>query len=400
VRDLLFGNRPKDFDLVTDAEPNAIRKLFRNSRIIGKRFRLVHVFFRDEKIIEVCTFRSIDAGTFNNVYGCIEEDARRRDFSINALYYDPVADIVVDFVGGFKDLKSRRLKPVIPLDNIFTEDPVRMIRAVKYAQSTGCRMGFFLKRKIKAQARLLLDVSASRISEEAFKIMQCGRAAPLIKELLSFNLLTAIFPTIDGLLRDPAQLQFRKRFFASLETLDTAVQQHHEGRRSIQLSFFIADYLFFVSPWAKDKRPAFSMVYQGIKEFLKPVTPPNVEVERALVYLMRKRALYFRDGRMPTIEVGRNFDETNGEYSLELAALRDERENKRRRPRNRHAETEKKDLHTTKSHNNPQRHGGVTRNGASDITAPSTPIAEIKPKRKRRRPSKKKNPNLIPNPGE
>ena len=98
VRDVLIGKRPKDFDVVTDAEPNQIKKLFRNSRIIGKRFRLVHIFFGNDKIIEVATFRSLEAGTFNNVFGTIEEDAMRRDFSVNGLYYDPHAEQVVDFV--------------------------------------------------------------------------------------------------------------------------------------------------------------------------------------------------------------------------------------------------------------------------------------------------------------
>lgn len=384
VRDLLFSNRPKDFDLVTNAEPNQIRKLFRNSRIIGKRFRLVHVFFRDEKIIEVCTFRSIEAGTFNNLYGTIEEDARRRDFSINALYYDPVSETLVDFVGGFRDLKAKRLKPVIPMETIFTEDPVRMLRAVKYARSTGCRMGFFLKRRIKAQASLLKDVSASRISEEAFKIMQCGRAAPLVADLLDFGLLDAIFPELDKLLRTSGNGDFKARFFHSLCLLDEAVKKHHESRRSVQLSYFIADYLFMLSPWAFEKRPSFAAVYQGIKEFLKPVTPPNVEVERALVYLMRKKKLYQQDGRMPGIEPGSHFDENTGEYSQELAALREERDGRRRRPRR--SGDGKKDLHDGKVHSHPQH----TATPASHGEKASNPASEgASKKRKRHRPRKK-----------
>ena len=102
------------------------------------------MFFPGDKIIEVSTFRSLEAGTFNNLFGTIEEDALRRDFSINALYYDPVDQTIIDFVGGYQDLRIRRLKPMIPLSQIFSEDPVRMIRAVKYSVTTGCKIGFLL----------------------------------------------------------------------------------------------------------------------------------------------------------------------------------------------------------------------------------------------------------------
>ncbi len=136
VRDLLVGRTPKDYDIVTDAEPGRIKKLFYRSRIIGKRFRLVHVY-AGPKIYEVSTFRSISNGTVGNTYGSIDEDALRRDFSLNALYYDPLDGIIVDYVGGVKDIRARKLVPVIPLKTIFTEDPVRMLRAVKYSVSTG-----------------------------------------------------------------------------------------------------------------------------------------------------------------------------------------------------------------------------------------------------------------------
>lgn len=129
VRDLLVGRVPKDFDLVTDAHPRKIKRLFRNSRIIGKRFRLVHVFFR-EKIIELSTFRSLDHQGENNVYGTIQEDVLRRDFTLNALYYCPIEEIIIDYIGGVKDIRNRKIRPLIPLKTIFTEDPVRMIRAL------------------------------------------------------------------------------------------------------------------------------------------------------------------------------------------------------------------------------------------------------------------------------
>ena len=146
VRDLIVGKKPKDFDVVTDATPRNIKKLFRNSRIIGKRFRLVHIFFGD-KIIEVSTFRSINADA--NIFGTLEEDVQRRDFRMNALYYCPHEQTILDYVGGFNDIRRKRVRALIPIRTIFTEDPVRMIRAVKYSATTGFKLPFFLRLRIK-----------------------------------------------------------------------------------------------------------------------------------------------------------------------------------------------------------------------------------------------------------
>ena len=169
VRDLIIGNTPKDFDIVTDATPSKIKKIFRNSRIIGRRFRLVHVVF-GTKIFEVSTFRSICEGSVGNSFGTIDEDVQRRDFTINALYYDPIQKQVIDYVGGMRDIKKHVLRPVIPLDHIFIEDPVRMLRAVKYSATTHAQMSFLLRRKIRQSANLLSQVSPSRLTEEMMKI--------------------------------------------------------------------------------------------------------------------------------------------------------------------------------------------------------------------------------------
>ena len=129
VRDLITGRKPKDFDIVTDAFPRQIKKLFRNARIIGKRFLLVHVLMGGT-IYEISTFRAPNTVTGdNNCFGTMKEDVWRRDFSINALYYSPKTEQVIDFVGGFKDLKRRFVRPIIPLNIILQEDPVRLISA-------------------------------------------------------------------------------------------------------------------------------------------------------------------------------------------------------------------------------------------------------------------------------
>lgn len=168
VRDLLRGKKPKDFDLVTDAIPARIKKLFRNSRIIGRRFRLVHIYFGD-KIFEVSTFRSIVNGSVGNEFGTIDEDVMRRDFTINALYFDPIENIIVDYVGGFNDVREGILKPIIPLADIFAEDPVRMVRGIKYAITANCVIPPNVQKQIRKDAQMLAGVSPSRMTEEFLK---------------------------------------------------------------------------------------------------------------------------------------------------------------------------------------------------------------------------------------
>ena len=187
VRDLIVGNKPKDFDIVTDATPSKIKRIFRNSRIIGRRFRLVHVVF-GSKIFEVSTFRSNAEGSVGNDFGTIEEDVLRRDFTMNALYYDPIQQHVIDYVGGMRDIKKHVLRPVIPLDRIFVEDPVRMLRAIKYSATTHAKMPHSLRHKIRTSAGLLSQVSPSRLTEELLKIINNCSACEIVQEALDTDL--------------------------------------------------------------------------------------------------------------------------------------------------------------------------------------------------------------------
>lgn len=297
VRDFLLGKHPKDFDVATDASPNRIRRLFRNSRIIGKRFRLVHIFFHDN-IIEVSTFRSEDAEGFKNVYGRIEEDVKRRDFTCNALYYNPEDQSILDYVGGVKDIRHRRLRPVIPLERIFEEDPVRMIRAVKYSAAGGFRIGGGLKRQMRKSADLLEDVSSSRMTEEVFKILTSGSARRILEELQQFNMLQYMLPGLDYLLRERAFASYRSKFFASMERLDEAKRVAGEVSREEALAYMSADFLFTVSEQANQPRIPFKSAFTEIKHFIRPVTPANRDVEKALVQLIRKRKKYQRSGHI------------------------------------------------------------------------------------------------------
>ncbi|MGH8864903.1 MAG: polynucleotide adenylyltransferase PcnB, partial [Burkholderiales bacterium] len=174
VRDLLLGLIPKDFDVATSATPEQVRSAFRRSRIIGRRFRLVHVMFGNDTV-EVSTFRARQGNDpdeqvadehgrilRDNVFGTQEEDATRRDFTINALFYDPTSEEVHDFCGGLGDLKARRLRMIGDPEQRYREDPVRMLRAVRLAAKLGLKIEAKTREPIKQLAPLLANVPSSR----------------------------------------------------------------------------------------------------------------------------------------------------------------------------------------------------------------------------------------------
>ncbi|TVQ37971.1 MAG: polynucleotide adenylyltransferase PcnB [Spirochaetaceae bacterium] len=294
IRDLLLGKRPKDFDVATDASPSKIRKLFRNSRVIGKRFRLVHVYFH-EKIIEVSTFRSETSEVFNNVYGAIEEDVRRRDFTVNALFFCAVEQLLLDYVDGFRDLQTRTLRPLIPLERIFVEDPVRMIRAIKYASAGGLTMTGPLRRTIKRSVDLLASCPSSRMTEEVFKILQSGYARPIIEELHRYRLLQYVVPRINEQLKDKG---FRRLFFSSLDRLDQQLETEEDLRRSRALAYLACDYIYTRSEYGTLERIPFKEAFAELKHYISPITPANKDVQKALVQLIRRRKRYRAEGQI------------------------------------------------------------------------------------------------------
>jgi len=233
VRDLLLGLRPKDFDVATDATPEQVKSLFRRAFIIGRRFRIVHVVYgrgREHEVIEVSTFRAyLDnaaaeqvAGNEktskselagmkhavdstgrvlrDNVWGPQEEDAVRRDFTINAMYYDPQTQILVDYHGGIKDAKNKTLKMIGDAGVRYREDPVRIIRAVRFAAKLA-PLGFKVDSKTAAPLRkclpLLADVPQSRLFDEMLKLLQTGHALASIAQLRKLGLERGIYPLLD-----------------------------------------------------------------------------------------------------------------------------------------------------------------------------------------------------------
>jgi len=206
VRDLLLNHSPKDFDIATDAHPEQVKKLFGNCRLIGRRFRLAHVFFGRE-IIEVATFRAShdlpdvnrvkdDAGRIlrDNVYGDISDDVWRRDFTVNAMYYDIADFSVVDYMGAMEDIRNRTLRLIGDPVTRYREDPVRMLRAIRFAAKLDFSIHAESEQPIYELGHLLADIPAARLYDEVLKLFHSGNAAVSLELLRKYNLLQYLFP--------------------------------------------------------------------------------------------------------------------------------------------------------------------------------------------------------------
>lgn len=228
VRDLLLGSAPKDFDIATDATPEEVRRLFRNSRIIGRRFKIVHIQFGRE-IFEVTTFRAhhdaaqafgddADSRDFrhldsahsatgmilrDNVYGDINDDAARRDFTVNALYYTVEGFRVLDFCGGMDDLQQRRIRVIGDPGTRYKEDPVRMLRAVRFAAKLGFSIEPASAEPIESLAPLLASVSPARLFDEALKLLSAGFGAQTLPLLQQYRVGRFLIPDTLDAVRDP-----------------------------------------------------------------------------------------------------------------------------------------------------------------------------------------------------
>ena len=231
VRDLMLGIEPKDFDIATDAHPEKIKPLFRRAYIIGRRFRLVHVHAGSE-VIEVSTFRAAQTGDdatdehgrliSDNVYGLQAEDAARRDFTINALYFDPSTEEVWDYVGGVTDVRARRMKLIGPPVTRYREDPVRMLRAVRLAAKLGLTIEKKTAEPIPRLAELIRNVPAARLFDEMQKLLLSGHASETLRSLREQGLHHGLLPMIDVILEQPGGQRFIE---VALATTDARVRE-------------------------------------------------------------------------------------------------------------------------------------------------------------------------------
>lgn len=217
VRDLLIAAEPKDFDVATNATPEEVRRCFRRSRIIGRRFQIVHVMMGQE-VIEVTTFRGqLDESTkkdehgrvlHDNVFGTQAEDAARRDFTANALYYDPATEQIIDYHHGVGDLKARTLRMIGEPRARYREDPVRMLRAVRLAAKLDLAIDPEAKRPIREMAELLENVPAARLFDEMLKLLTSGHAVKCITQLRDEGLHHGLLPLLDVILEQPLGEKF------------------------------------------------------------------------------------------------------------------------------------------------------------------------------------------------
>jgi poly(A) polymerase len=234
VRDLLLGKQPKDFDVATDAHPEQVRAVFRRSRIIGRRFRLVHCMCGNETV-EVATYRRAhDADAENgegqadehgrllrdNVYGTQPDDAARRDFTINALFYDPSTQQVIDYHNGVADLKRKQLRIIGEPEQRYREDPVRMLRAVRFAAACGLDIEKRTLAPIRPLATLLQNVPPARLFDEMLKLLLCGHATQCVVRLRREGLHHGLLPLLDVILEQPMGERF---VMLALNTTDVRI---------------------------------------------------------------------------------------------------------------------------------------------------------------------------------
>jgi poly(A) polymerase len=265
VRDLLLGGHPKDFDIATDATPEQVRALFRNCRLIGRRFRLAHVVFGRE-IVEVATFRgSSDDGSGDrhlvdgrlirdNVYGSLEEDAVRRDFTVNALYYD-IADFSVrDSVGGMADLEQRVLRLIGDPEQRYHEDPVRMLRAARLAAKLEFEIAPETAAPFATLGSLLGEAPPARLFDEALKLFLGGYGLASFRALERYGLLAHVFPATARVLAGQADSPFRRLVEQTLASTDARVR----GEKPVTPAFLFAAML-----WEPVRTTALALIANG-----------------------------------------------------------------------------------------------------------------------------------------
>ncbi len=288
VRDLLSGRRPKDFDIATDAHPNVIKRLFRSARLIGRRFRIVHVYTSREKYLEVTTFRANRGEDANALFGTMEEDAQRRDFSINALYYCPFDRQLIDYVGGFDDIRNRRLSTLIPADVSFTEDPVRMIRAVKYSSLMGFPVPFGMARLITKMRGLVLECSRERMTEEVYKILVSGASADILSLSYRLKLFEIIFPSLAAFIQADKKKFEESSLFKRAAELDGRAQAGSTLPRDEMFGFLFQDFILAQSGIWSGQDPAFA-IPPAIRSASHPLFPSKRDLGKAADMIMAER---------------------------------------------------------------------------------------------------------------
>lgn len=284
VRDILLNRKPKDFDVATDAHPEVIRGIFRNSRIIGRRFRLVHVFFGDE-IVEVSTFRAnsiedtrvetvvhSDTGMIycDNTYGTIEEDAWRRDFTVNGFYYNIADFSIVDYMSGMDDLKHRLIRMIGDPTQRFHEDPVRLLRAIRLGAKLGFQIETGIEIALKKLTPLLKHVPPSRLFDELLKLFFEGNASITFEKLIHYHYFHALFPQTAHVLHVYKNKIHEKLIQLALDATDKRFQSGESVNPGFLLAVFLWPVLQLQVLKMQNKKNKFFMrLHQLIHNIIK-----------------------------------------------------------------------------------------------------------------------------------
>jgi poly(A) polymerase len=321
VRDLLLGRKPKDFDVVTSATPNEIKRVFRNCRIIGRRFRLAHIFF-GPKIIETATFRANpreleedDAGNGeaesgdllirrDNVFGTPEEDARRRDFTINGLFYDTKTGQVIDHVNGMADLESRVVRTIGDPDIRFREDPIRILRAVKFAARCDLTIEPETYRRMMEHRAEIAKCAQARVSEEFYRLLRAGAAKRSMELLVETDLLETFAPELARGLRATSadaespehaeeSARRRARLWAYLGALDRSTERRPlaPSNALILATLLLPPLREALDPRTRGVRDVGHLIAQSIAPALERLRPSRRDSELARQILLALRFL-------------------------------------------------------------------------------------------------------------
>ena len=309
VRDLLLGKIPKDFDVATNAHPHEINALFKNSRIIGRRFRLVHVFFKGRKIIEVSTFRS--RSEFEEVqteeediirtdsFGTPEEDALRRDITINGLFYNIADFSIIDYVGGIADLERQVIRTIGDPDERFEQDPVRMIRVIRHATRTGFSIEDQTYQAILRHRKEIRKCSPSRLRDEFLRELKGGVAKPSLHLMLQTNLLFSLFPDLERALgiRGLSGEKTQEFFLSLFDLVDQLIKTGRRVSESILFALFLTPFLRAVTPQhpflGKREKHLYLMqtIHWAVHQILTPFSFPRGAKEMASQILMAQSNL-------------------------------------------------------------------------------------------------------------
>ncbi|MCS7204863.1 MAG: CCA tRNA nucleotidyltransferase [Leptospiraceae bacterium] len=350
IRDLLLQRTPKDFDIVTNATPKEIKRLFTNSRIIGKRFKIVHVYFKskkrpeDIKIIEVSTFRKIPQHRLNpniqeidhsllkrdNIYGNSKEDASRRDFTINALFFDPIKEVLIDYTGGVEDIKNRLIRVIGPPEISFKEDPVRMIRAIKFSILLDFQIEKKSSKAILKYKDEILKVNKSRLQEEFMKIFKTGSCAKTMEMMHQYGLFDVLFPNLieHSIPLTNKTFNFKKKKISFAETLiyrrlqiaDRMLVEREDLTYNIYMALIFADLVhevFHPEKWKQKNETIDQYVKKQISPYFQHLSIAGKDQERISQIFIAQRQISSIDKDEKTISKQKLLDFKEKKYFFE-----------------------------------------------------------------------------------